>query len=391
MDPSRNPYSPGAGTRPRALVGRDAELDRFEIAARRLGGGYPDRSMLISGLRGVGKTVLLNEFCSIAQRHNWAYQQIEATKDLNLPRIMEDRIRIALLQLSSGRRFADRFRRALGVLKSFRVRWNLPEGGEVEVGIDPTPGRADTGVLHEDLADLFIEVGEYARARKVGVLITIDETQDLRADQLRPLVMGLHKVSQRQLPFMVVGAGLPSLPALVGEARSYAERLFAFVEVNSLQPSEAAIALTAPADEHNVAWDADALATIMNETAGYPYFLQEFGNQAWNLAVGPHRITLEDARNSIPRAIQALDAGFFNVRFQRTTEAEKAYLAAMASLGPGPHPTGGVASRMGRSTSQVSTQRNSVIAKGLCYAPRRGVIAFTVPMFDQFILRRMSL
>ena len=391
MDPGRNPYSPGAGTRPRALVGRDAELDQFEVAARRLGAGYSDRSLLLSGLRGVGKTVLLNEFCSIAHRHNWVYQQIEATRDLDLPRIMEDRIRVALLQLSSGRRFADRLRRTLGVLKSFRVRWNLPEGGEVEVGIDPTPGRADTGILHEDLADLFIEVGEYARDRKVGVLITIDEAQYLRADQLRPLVMGLHKVSQRQIPFMVVGAGLPSLPALVGEARSYAERLFAFVEVNSLQPSEAATALTAPADEHNIAWDADALATIMEQAAGYPYFLQEFGKQAWNLATGPRRITLEDVRNSIPRAVQALDAGFFNVRFHRTTRTERTYLEAMASLGPGPYQTRDVAYRMGKTTSQVSTQRNSLIIKGLCYAPRRGIIAFTVPMFDQFVQRRMSL
>lgn len=391
MDPAKNPYSPGAGARPRALVGRDAELKQFEVAMRRLGAGYSDRSLLLSGLRGVGKTVLLNEFCSVAQRHNWVYQQIEATRNLNLPRIMADRVRIALLQLSSGRRFADRFRRTLSVLKSFRVRWNLPEGGDVELGIDPTPGRADTGILHEDLADLFIEVGEYARDRKAGVLFTVDEAQYLRSDQLRPLVMGLHKVSQRQLPFMVVGAGLPSLPALVGEARSYAERLFTFLKVNSLQPSEAATALTAPAEEHNIVWDVDALATIMEQAAGYPYFLQEFGKQAWNLAAGPRRITLEDAQHSISTAVQTLDAGFFNVRFHRTTRAERTYLEAMASLGPGPYRTRDVAYRMGKSTPQVSTQRNALIVKGLCYAPRRGVIAFTVPMFDQFIRREMSL
>ena len=390
MDPGRNPYSPGAGTRPRALVGRDAVLQQFEIAARRLGAGYSDRSLLLSGLRGVGKTVLLNEFCSIAQRHNWVYQQLEAAREWNLPRIMEHRIRTALLQLSAGHRLADRVRRAMGVLKSFRIRWSIPEGGDVEVGISPTPGRADTGILQEDLADLFIEVGECARDRGAGVLITIDEAQYLRPDQLRPLVMGLHKVSQRQLPFMVVVAGLPSLPALVGEARSYAERLFTFVTVNSLQPEEAATALTAPADEQNVDWDRDALARIVDKTAGYPYFLQEFGKQAWNFATGQSRITLEDARHSTPIAVQELDRGFFSVRFDRTTRTERAYLAAMASLGPGPYPTGGVASRMGRSTPQVSTQRNSVIAKGLCYAPRRGVIAFTVPMFDQFIRRRMA-
>ena len=390
MDPGRNPYSPGAGARPRALVGRDVELEQFEIAARRLGAGYSDRSLLLSGLRGVGKTVLLNEFCSIAHRHNWVYQQIEATRDLNLPRIMADHIRIALLQLSAGHRLADHVRRALGVLKSFRVRWNLPEGGDVEVGIDPIPGRADTGILQEDLADLFIEVGKYASHRGVGVLITIDESQYLKPDQLRPLLMGLHKVSQRQLPFMVVLAGLPSLPALVGEARSYAERLFSFVKINSLLPRDAATALTAPADEHNVDWDAGALARMVEQTAGYPYFLQEFGKQAWNFAKGPRQITLEDAQYSIPIAVQALDAGFFSVRIDRTTRAERAYLVAMASLGAGPYSTREVASLMGKSTPQASTQRNSLIVKGLCYAPRRGFIAFTVPMFDQFVQRRTS-
>ena len=258
-------------------------------------------------------------------------------------------------------------------------------------GIDPTPGRADTGILHEDLADLFTEVGKYARDRAAGVLITIDESQYLRAEQLRPLVMALHKVSQLQLPFMVVGAGLPSLPALVGEARSYAERLFAFIRINSLQPAEAATALTAPADEHNVTWNADALAKIMEQAAGYPYFLQEFGKQAWNFAAGPREITLADARHSIPIAIQALDTGFFSVRFNRTTTTERAYLAAMASLGSGPYSTREIAERMGKSTPQVSTQRNSLIDKGLCYSPGRGVIAFTVPMFDQFVRRRMSL
>lgn len=391
MDPGRNPYSPGAGTRPRALVGRQAELDQFEIAARRLGAGYSDRSLMLSGLRGVGKTVLLNEFSSIAHRHKWVYRQVEATSASNLPRIMADQIRIALLQLSAGHRFADRARRALSVLKSFRIRWNLPEGGEMEIGIDPTPGRADTGILQEDLADLFIEVGEYAREQDAGVLITIDEAQYLRPDQLRPLVIGLHKVSQRPLPFMVVGAGLPPLPALVGEARSYAERLFTFVDINSLPAEEAKAALTVPAQEQDVKWHVDALERIVDQTAGYPYFLQEFGKQAWNIATGPGQITLQDAQHAIPIAVQALDRGFFRVRFDRTTKAERAYLAAMASLGPGPYPTPEVASRMGKSTSQVSTQRNSVIAKGLCYAPRRGVIAFTVPMFDQFIRRRMPL
>lgn len=390
MDPSRNPYSPGAGARPPALVGRDSELNDFEIATKRLGAGLYDRSMLLSGLRGVGKTVLLNEFCSIAQRHKWVFQQIEANKELDLSRIIADRIRIVLLQLSAGHRLAERARRALGVLKSFKVRWNLPEGGDIEFGIEPIAGRADTGILQEDIADLFTEVGEYAGERKVGVLITIDEAQYLGRDQLGTLVMGLHKVSQRQLPFMVVPAGLPSLPALAGEARSYAERLFTFVKINSLQPEEAAAALAVPAEARGVRWHADALGRIVDETAGYPYFLQEFGKQAWNFATGPSQISLEDIRHTIPMAFNALDTGFFSIRFDRTTETERDYLAAMAHLGAGPHPSGAVASAMGRTTSQVSPHRNSLIAKGLCHAPRYGQIAFTVPMFDQFVRRRMS-
>ncbi|MDE0600365.1 MAG: ATP-binding protein [bacterium] len=391
MDPARNPYSPGAGARPPALVGRDDELNHFEIAIRRLAAGLYDRSMLLSGLRGVGKTVLLNEFCSIAQRQAWVFQQIEATKELDLSRIMADRIRIALLQLSAGHRLAERARRALGVLKSFRVRWHLPEGGDVELGIEPIAGRADTGILQEDLADLFIEVGEYASEQEVGILITIDEAQYLGRDQLGTLVMGLHKVSQRQLPFMVVPAGLPSLPALAGEARSYAERLFTFVKINSLQPEEAATALTVPAEAHGVRWHTDALDRIVDETAGYPYFLQEFGKHAWNFARGPHHITLEDIKHAIPFAVETLDTGFFSIRFDRTTETERAYLAAMAHLGAGPHASGTVASAMGRTTSQVSPFRNSLISKGLCHAPSHGRIAFTVPMFDQFVRRRVSL
>ena len=390
MDPSKNPYSPGAGTRPPALVGRGDELQQFEIAVRRLGNGLSDRSFMLSGLRGVGKTVLLNEYCGVAHRQNWAYQQIEATKDLDLPRIMAERIRITLLQLSAGHRLAEHARRGLRVVKSFKVRWNLPEGGDIELGIEPMPGRADTGILQEDLADLFLAAGECARDRRVGVLFTIDEVQYLQQGQLGPLIMGLHKVSQRQLPFMVACAGLPSLPALAGEARSYAERLFSFLHINSLPPDEAARALAEPAKEHQVRWHPNALDRIVEETGGYPYFLQEFGKQAWNLATGPNQITLEDVDNSIPIALRALDQGFFNVRFDRTTNAEREYLAAMASLGPSSHPSGRVAAAMGKTTRQVGPLRDSLIKKGLCHAPRHGQMAFTVPMFDQFVRRRVS-
>lgn len=343
---------------------------------------------MMTGLRGVGKTVLLNEFCSIAHGNNWAFQQIEADDDFDMPRILAERVRLALLSISPGQRLAERVRRGLRVLKSFALRWQLPEGASVELNVDPLPGKADTGILHHDLADLFEELGECAKDRKVGVLFTIDEAQLLPLDQLGHLIMGLHRVSQRQLPFMVVCAGLPSLRALAGEAKSYAERLFDFVTINSLQSHEAARALTAPAQKLLVEWHSDALQKVVEETSGYPYFLQEFGKGAWNAAVGPDQITLQDIGTAVPMAVETLDRGFFRIRYDRTTDAERQYLSAMASLGPGPHPSGKVASAMGKTTTQAGMQRNSVIAKGLCYAPRHGEIAFTVPMFDRFVRRQ---
>lgn len=223
MDPVRNPYSPGAGSPPPALVGRDTELEAFDIAVQRLGIGRSAKSLMLTGLRGVGKTVLLREFGRIGEQHGWVHQQIEATEDLQFPEAMAMLVRKALLRLSAGERLADRAKRAFGVLKSFQVRWKLPDGGDVTVGLDPVPGRADSGMLDYDLAGLFTEVGELAQDRGVGVLFTIDEIQYLTRDHLAALIVGLHRVSQEQLPFMVAGAGLPSLPALAGEAKSYAE------------------------------------------------------------------------------------------------------------------------------------------------------------------------
>ena len=276
------------------------------------------------------------------------------------------------------------------MLKSFTVRWNLPEG-DLELGLDPILGRADTGILHEDLTYLFIELGECARQQKVGALFTVDEAQYLPKEHLQALIQGLHRISQEGLPLVVVCAGPPSLPTLAGEARSYAERLFSFQVINSLQLDEAHAALTAPAEEQGVKWSSDGLGRIMLETAGYPYFLQEFGKQAWNVASGPDRITLADVENSLPMAVRELDKGFFGVRWGRATFAERDYLAAMASLGPDPHRSGDVVESMGMTHRQVGVRRSSLIREGLCHTPRHGEIAFTVPMFDQFVRRRRSL
>jgi len=342
---------------------------------------------MLTGLRGVGKTVLLIEFGKIAQRHGWIHQQIEATEGIRFPEAMAMLVRKALLRLSSGQRLADRVRRAFGVLKSFQLRWELLDGTDVVVGIDPEPGLADSGVLDDDLAGLFLEVGEVAQEQGVGVLFTIDEIQYLSKEHLAALIMGLHRVSQEQLPFMVVGAGLPSLPALAGEAKSYAERLFAFTVVDSLPAAEAHVALSTPAEDEGVRWNPAALDSVVQAAEGYPYFLQEFGKQAWDVAPGPDIISTEDVKAAIPIAIDELDTGFFRVRIDRTSATERAYIAAMASLGAGPYGSGDVAAAMGRTTTQVGPLRDALIKRGLCYSPRYGVIDFTVPMFDEFVHR----
>lgn len=390
MDAVRNPYSPGAGTPPPALVGRGEEIEAFDVAVQRLGLGRAARSLLLTGLRGVGKTVLLGRFGRIAAGHGWINLSLEAREGIDFVAAAATLSRRALLRLSAGQRLADRARRAFGVLRSFEVRWQLPDGGDIAVRVDPVPGFADSGALEEDLADLFLAVGEAARDRRTGVLFTVDEMQYLPRDRLAALIVGLHRISQEQLPLMVAGAGLPSLPALAGEAKSYAERLFTFREVNSLAPEEAEAALVTPAADEGVRWEPEALRLVVELTRGYPYFLQEFGKQSWNVARGPGTITRADVEAAVPIATDELDAGFFRVRLDRTAPGENAYLEAMASLGAGPYRSGDVAAAMGRTTLQAGSLRDTLIKRGLCHAPRRGIIAFTVPMFDDFIRRRLT-
>lgn len=386
----RNPYSPGAGSPPPALVGRDLELEQFDIAVQRLALGRSAKSMMLIGLRGVGKTVLLMEYGRIAAGHRWVHLQIEATDDIRLASAMAMLVRKALLRLSAGQRMAARSRRAFGVLRSFQLRWHLSDGADLAIEFDPVPGQADSGVLDDDLSELFVEVGLLARDHGVGVLFTIDEIQYLSRADLSALIVGLHRVSQEQLPFMVAGAGLPSLPALAGQAKSYAERLFKFRSIDSLDHPEAEAALVAAADAEGVSWSHDALKRVVSITEGYPYFLQEFGQESWNVAVGPDEIVRSDVEAAVPIAVDELDTGFFQARIGRTTDAERAYLVAMASFGIGPYNSGEVAAAMGKRTTQVGPHRDALIKRGLCYSPRHGVIAFTVPMFDQFIRRHLS-
>ena len=409
MDPVRNPYSPGAGAPPPALVGRDAELAACSVAIQRFGLGKPERSVLLTGLRGVGKTVLLREFGRLAEGHRWVHHAVEITEELKFVEEMSALAHGALRALSPGRVVVDRARRALGVLKSFQLKWKLPGEGDVVIGLDPVSGPADSGLLDRDLAGLLLEIGAVARARGVGILVTIDEVQNLPREHLGVLMVALHRVSQEQLPIMVAAAGLPTVPRLVGEAKTYAERLFHFRTINSLADADARAALATPADAEGVRWRGAALDRALAETRGYPYFIQEFGKHAWDSADGPDQITADDVDIAVPRATRELDAGFFRVRIDRTSREEQAFLAVVASLGDAPDHAEVVraietwtdddswigkavadirGSKGGAEQGVAERLRDSLIAKGLCYSPREGRIDFTVPLFGEFLHRQ---
>ncbi len=391
MDAVRNPFNPGAGTRPPLLVGRDPQLSAMTIAVRRHAIGRFDRSVLLTGLRGVGKTVLLNEFGTIAKKEGWMHQHLEATEDIRIATALATVARRALLELSLKERSKERARRALAVLRSFiKVHVPLGEAGSLTIDLDPHQGSSDSGQLDVDLAAVFIELGEAAKEGGVGILITIDEIQYLPRPQLSALIVALHRVSQLGLPVLVAGAGLPSLPGLAGEARSYAERLFTYANIGPLVPDDARRALVEPVTAEGGAWHPDALARALKDTEGYPYFLQEFGKQAWNLADGP-QIDEPDMDAAVRLAVDDLDRGFFRARIDKTTDAERDYLRAMAALGgPGPYKSGEVSRSMGKSTTQNGPVRDSLIKRGLLYAPRHGTLAFTVPMFDVFVRRALD-
>ena len=390
MDPRRNPYRPGAGRPPPVLVGRKTELQDFDIAIQRFELGTGDRSRLLYGLRGVGKTVLVREFVRIAATRNWTCWSVEAAAQLNFKVELADFARAALARLSARERLTGLLRRGLSVLKSFQLRYQLPEGPEIVAGVEPSLGEADFGNLKQNLGDLLVAVGRAAEERKTGVLFTVDEFQFLPREEMEALIVALHRVGQDELPVMVVGAGLPSILGKVGDARSYAERLFVFRRINSLGRDEARAALEKPAADRGVHWSAAALDRAVEDTRGYPHFLQTLGEHCWKVAPGPSEITAADVEAALPSATAALDDGFFQVRVDRATPAGRRYLQAMASLGPGPHPSAAVAERLGRRPNQLSPQRDALIRLGLCYSPRHGEIAFTVPLFDRFVLRTMG-
>jgi hypothetical protein len=386
MDPVQNPFSPGAGTPPPAFVGRDDLVKSYQVALRRTVAGRPGKSLMPIGLRGVGKTVLLNRFDQMAQEEGFVGAFIEAPETGDFEHLLAARLRAILLGLDRGG-VSRAVKRALGTLKSFS--YNLPDGTSIGIDIDAIAGSADSGLLAEDTTDLLVSVGEAVKDREKGLLLAIDEVQYLTPEELAALITAIHRTVQLGLPVILVGAGLPQLPGLAGNAKSYAERLFDFPEIGSLDADDAREVLVTPAREQSVEFSEDALDRLLSFTQGYPYFLQEWGYHVWNTAP-ESPITLDDVNLAARDVQRRLDENFFRVRMDRLTPAEKRYLNAMAELGPGPHRSGDVAARLGVKVESVAPRRSGLIQKGMVYSPAHGDTAFTVPMFDDFLRRSQA-
>jgi hypothetical protein len=389
MDPISNPYAPGAGTPPPELAGRDDLRELVRVAVERVRRGMPAKSVILVGLRGVGKTVLLDRMREDAESGGIQTLHIEAPEGRSLPALIAPQLRILLLKLSrneQAKKFAQRALRALsGFAKGLKLKYQ-----DIEVGVDlaPEAGLADNGDLEQDLQALLEAVGTAAQKAGTALIIFIDEMQYVAEEELAALIMVLHRCAQRKLPVALVGAGLPQLRGRMGEARSYAERLFDFPEIGPLLPSAARVAITKPASDLRVAFAARAVEQIVEETRGYPYFLQEWGKHSWD-AASASPIKRADVLAASKTAVAALDESFFRVRFDRLTPAERKYLRAMAELGPGPHRSGDIATCLKRDVTSLGPTRNQLIAKGMIWSPSHGDTAFTVPLFDQFMRRIM--
>ncbi len=393
MEARFNPYTPNAGARPPAFVGRDDQVATFDLLLQRLLDGRSEQSMMITGLRGVGKTVLLNEFRRRASDAGWAVVEMEIAKhdDSAFRRVLAREIRKALFEISPASKWKDKARRAAAALKSFTIHVN-PDGAITgSLDVEALEGVADSGMLDADVTDVLVSLGEAAAEHGTGVVLLMDEVQFLSSSQLEALIAALHRTVQRSLPITLVAAGLPQIPELAGEAKSYSERLFKFPSIGKLQRADAELALVGPAGP-DVSYTRDAVELIVDYTEGYPYFIQEFGKAVWDIAEGP-AITRSDAHHARSAVEDKLDSSFFRVRLDRTTELERAYLRAMAELGPEAQLAADVAALLDRTSQQCGPTRARLIDKGLLYTPSSGYgyAAFTVPQFDVFMKRTVPL
>ena len=389
MDPIRNPFAPGAGSPPPELAGRDVIVNQAHILFARTKLGRTEKSFIMVGLRGVGKTVLLNRLQMVAESQNYHAIMIEAHEDKSLAAMLVPQLRKVLYIFDRRERVSEQVRRCFRVLRSFIGAIKL-KINEIEVGLDvePEKGSADSGDLEVDLPELLLAVAEAAADCESAIVLMIDEIQYLQPKELSALIMAVHKMSQRQLPLVLIGAGLPQLLALAGDSKSYAERLFDFPEVGPLEEQDAIRAIADPAENEGVIFTDDALREIVRITRGYPYFLQEWGYQAWNLA-STSPIDLAIVQEATRTSIIRLDKNFFRVCFDRLTPREKDYLRALAELGAKPQRSGAIAEMMGLTVQGVAPLRNSLIKKGMIYSPEHGDTAFTVPLFDEFMRRTL--
>lgn len=388
MDSISNPYTPNAGAVPDALVGRDDQLNAFDALLQRLERGRTAQSMIVTGLRGVGKTVLLARFAHIARQREWEVLEIEASKhdEDRFRLILFSQLRAALLRLSPRARWSERGKNAARVLSSFIV--SVDQTGTISANWDQAAleGVADHGDLALDLTDVLVAIGEVAREQRRGLVLLVDEVQFLDSMQFEAFIQAIHKTVQRSLPVTFVGAGLPQIPELAGDAKSYAERLFTFPRIGSLQVDETVDAFVRPAHDEEVLFEAAAAALAAEITEGYPYFIQELGWQVWSVAQAG-RITAQDVEIAREAYEAKLDGSFFRVRLDRASPLQTAYLRAMAELGPNPQTASDVAALLDRESSQLGPTRAQLINMGLLYTPAHGSAAFTVPQFDQFMLR----
>ncbi len=391
MDPRTNPYAPGAGTPPPELAGRDKLIEAAAVALDRIKEGLSARSLVMYGLRGVGKTVLLNQMRLDAEANGTVTVPIEAPEGRSLPAILLPSLRSSMIRVSRSEATKSGLKRILGILASFAKAFRMKyEDIEFSIDIEPEEGIADSGDLEHDLTELLQVIGELAKSRGVVVSIFIDELQYVAEEQLAALITALHSANQHRLPITLFAAGLPQLLGLLGKAKSYAERLFDFQFIGALAPEYAREAIIEPARRLKVEYEPEAIDQIVQATECYPYFLQAWGQHCWQEAQ-QSPITHADARQATEIAIAQLDSSFFRVRFDRLTPSEKRYLRAMAELGPGPHRSGDVAEILQRPVNSIAPTRSSLIRKGMAYSPAHGDIAFTAPLFDGFMQRIMRL
>lgn len=386
MDPYRNPFAPGAGSRPPELAGRDTILEAARISCGRAINGRSARSIMLLGLRGTGKTVLLNEIGKIAQEGGLLVSKVEAPEKESLARLLYPEMRKVMRFLSSVEAAKQIAARGLKGLRGFASIFKVEVAG-IEVGVEAELGLADSGDLQHDLPDLFEVIGQAANAAGKAWILLIDEVQYLSEEDLSALIVAIHAMSQKALPVLLVGGGLPQVARLAGEAKSYAERLFLYPEVGALDPNSAAQAVEKPIIDEYASITSAALASVVDFTRGYPFFLQELASFTWNNAEGPE-ITLDDVSRSYAETLASLDKGFFRVRIDRLTRAEVQFVKTMSVLGDGPYAMSDISRALGRSQSSLGPTRANIISKGMVYSTDHGYLDFTVPLFAEFMRRQ---